>query len=199
MKDMIINKSLNLLNETYKYDNDTLDRVRYGLEIIYISVTKMIVILFVSYLLNLLKETLLVIVFVNGLRKFAYGMHAKKSWHCYVYSIIVFVLLPYVFRNMVFSMVQKIIISIVCFIGYLVFAPADTHKRPLINKKHRKKSKISTLIVSAIYIFIIFVNENALINNMIILSMIIELFFINPIIYNIFDLPYNNYKTYQTK
>lgn len=199
MKDIIINKSLNLLNETHKYDSDTLDRVRYGLEIIYISVTKMIVILFVSYLLNLLKETLLVIVFVNGLRKFAYGMHAKKSWHCYVYSITVFVLLPYVFRNMVFSMVQKIIISIVCFIGYLVFAPADTHKRPLINKKHRIKLKISTLIVSAIYIFIIFVNENLLINNMIILSMIIELFFINPIIYNIFDLPYNNYKTYQTK
>ena len=96
-------------------------------------------------------------------------------------------------------MVQKIIISIVCFIGYLVFAPADTHKRPLVNKKHRIKLKISTLIVSAIYIFIIFVNENLLINNMIILSMIIELFFINPIIYNIFDLPYNNYKTYQTK
>ena len=67
MKDMIINKSLNLLNETYKYDNDTLDRVRYGLEIIYISVTKMIVILFISYLLNLLKETLLVIVFLFGL------------------------------------------------------------------------------------------------------------------------------------
>ena len=199
MRDVIINKSLMLLNSTYKYDNDTLDRVKYGLELLYISITKMFVIFIVSIIFGLIKETLLVVLFSNGLRTFAYGIHAKKSWHCHVSSILVFIALPFIFKNIEFHMYQKIIISIVCFIGYALFAPADTHKRPLINKNHRKKLKIKTLFVCLIYILTLFVSNNVLVNNMIILSMIVECFAINPIIYKICDMPYDNYKSYQPK
>lgn len=199
MRDVIINKSLTLLNSTYNYDNDTLDRVKYGLELLYISITKMFVIFFVSILFGLLKETLLVVLFSNGIRTFAYGIHAKKSWHCHISSIIVFIVLPFIFKNIEFYFFQKIIICIVCFIDYVLFAPADTHKRPLINRNHRKKLKIKTLLVSLIYILIIFISRNTLINNMILLSMIVECFAINPIIYKICDMPYDNYKSYQSK
>jgi accessory gene regulator B len=199
MKDVIINKSLNILCNTYNYDNDTFDRVKYGLELIYISITKMIVIFCISIIFGLLKETVLVILFSNGLRTFAYGVHAKKSWHCHISSITVFVLLPFIFRNLYFSVFQKIFISIFCFISYILFAPADTHKRPIINKDHRKKLKLNALIVCSIYILMIFVSKYSLLNNMIILSMIVESFAINPIIYKLCGMPYNNYKTYQTK
>lgn len=199
MREVIINKTLNVLNNTYNYDSDTFDRVKYGLETIYISITKMIVILLISIILGSTKETILTIIFVNGIRTYAYGMHAKKSWHCYVESTVVFVLLPYIFKNLIINTTQKIIISIICIIGYAVFAPADTHKRPLINKNHRNKLKKNSLIVCLIYIFIIFFLNNNLINNIIILSMITELLLINPIIYKLFDMPYNNYMTYQSK
>lgn len=199
MKDVVINKSLNILNNSYNYDNDTFDRVKYGLELLYISITKMIVILGISIIFNLLKETLLVILFSNGLRTFAYGIHAKKSWHCHISSITVFVILPFIFKSIYFSVLQKIIISIVCLISFALFAPADTHKRPLINKNHRKKLKIKTLLISLTYVLIIFVSSNVLVNNMIILSMIVECFAINPIIYKLCGMPYNNYMSYQSK
>ena len=199
MKEVFLEHSLQLLNKEYNYQDDDLDRVKYGLEVIYISITKMFVILLVSILFRAFKETLLMIIFVNGLRTFAYGIHAKKSWHCYVSSIICFVLSPMLFKYIEISSMQKILISVICFIGYAVFAPADTHKRPLINIKHRKKLKINTLIICSIYIAIIFISKNTLINNMIILSMITEMFVINPIVYKIFDMPYNNYMTYQSK
>lgn len=199
MKEVFLEHSLQLLNKEYNYQRDDLDRVKYGLEVIYISITKMFVILLVSIIFRAFKETVLMIVFVNGLRTFAYGIHAKKSWHCYVSSIICFVLSPMLFKYIEISTIQKILISVICFISYVVFAPADTHKRPLINKRHRTKLKINTLIVCSIYIAIIFISKNTLINNMIILSMITEMFVINPIIYKIFDMPYNNYMTYQPK
>lgn len=199
MKEVFLEHSLNLLNNEYHYEGDDLDRIKYGLEVIYISITKMFVILLVSIIFRAFKETLLMIIFVNGLRTFAYGIHAKKSLHCYISSIICFVLSPLLFKNIEISIIQKILISIICFISYVVFAPADTHKRPLINKRHRTKLKINTLIVCSIYIAIIFISKNRLINNMIILSMITEMFVINPIIYKIFDMPYNNYMTYQPK
>jgi len=198
MREKIVDKMLISLNNTYNYDNDTLERVKYGLEILYISITKMVVILLISISLGLLKESLLVILFSNFIRKYAYGIHAKKSWHCYVSSILVFIFLPLYFKKLSFSLIQKISISIICFIGYSLFAPADTHKRPLVNKKHRSKLKTNTLFVCSLYILIIFISNNTLINNMIILSMIAELFAINPIIYKLCDMPYNNYKTYQS-
>lgn len=199
MKEVFLEHSLQLLNKEYNYQGDDLDRVKYGLEIIYISTTKIFVILLVSLIFKTFKETVLMILFLNGLRTFAYGIHAKKSWHCYVSSIIIFVLSPMLFNYIEINTIQKILISLISFIGFIIFAPADTHKRPLINKKHRQKLKISTLIVCSIYIAIIFISKNTLINNLIILSMITQLFVINPIIYKIFDMPYNNYLTYQPK
>lgn len=199
MKDVIVNNSLKLLNKTYQYDNDTFDRVKYGLETIYISITKMVVILSISLIFGLIKETLLTIIFFNGLRTYAYGIHAKKSWQCYISSTTIFVLLPYIFKFIEFNVIQKILIVMISFLSYILFAPADTHKRPLINKEHRKKLKINTLIICSIYSIIIFISKNELLNNIIILSMIIESFVINPIIYKIFNMPYNNYKTYKTK
>ena len=199
MKDVIVNKSLNILNNTYVYDNDTFDRVKYGLEILYISITKMIVILSLSLIVGLLKETIITIILFNGLRTFGYGMHAKKSWHCYISSSLIFIVLPYIFININFTFIQKILISVLSLISFTLYAPADTHKRPLINKKHRTTLKIKTIVTCLIYILIMFMSKNTLLNNLILLSMVIESFVINPWIYKLCNMPYNNYKTYQIK
>ena len=52
-------RDLGLDSDKYNYDSDTLDRVKYGLEVIYINVTKISVILLTSLLFNVFKETLL--------------------------------------------------------------------------------------------------------------------------------------------
>lgn len=197
MKEVFLNKSISLLNKQYNYDSDTLDRVKYGLEIIYITITKISVILILSLLFKTLKETLLTIIFVNFIRTFAFGLHAKKSWHCYVSSILSFIVLPYLFINIDFSILQKIIISFLSLLSMILYAPADTYKRPLVNKNHRKKLKINSILVTIIYIFLIFIIKNDFITNLILLSLIIQSILINPFVYKLFDLPYDNYKSYK--
>lgn len=197
MKEIFLNNSLNILKKQYNYDSDTLDRVTYGLEVIYLSFTKIFFILLLSIIFKTFKETLITIIFVNFLRKFAYGLHAKKSWHCYVSSSFAFVLLPYIFINFNFSLIQRILISVLTLFSFILYAPADTYKRPLINKKHRKELKIYTIIVSLIYIVLVFIFNDNYISNLIMLSLIIQSFLINPFIYKLFDLPYNNYKSYK--
>lgn len=196
MKDAFLNHSINLLKNEYNYDNDTLDRVKYGLEIIYIIVTKVSIILLISIALGLFKETLLFTLFITPIRTFAYGMHAKKSWHCYAFSIIFFMLIPYVFININFNLIQKLIFSLFAFISMLVYAPADTHKRPLVNKQHRKKLKVLSLLITSIYIIIIFNIKNNYITNLLIDALITESLLINPFIYKLLNMPYNNYKAY---
>ena len=133
---------------------------------------------------------------LNGLRTFAYGVHAKKSWHCYISSLVVFILMPYIFINININLIQKIIISILSLISMYVYAPADTEKRPIVNMNQRKKLKLYSFLVCTIYIILSFIIKNEMIINLILLSMITESFIINPFIYKIFNLPYNNYKEY---
>ena len=196
MKEVFLNKSMDLLSSKYNYDSLTKDKILYGLEIIYIFITKLSVILISALIFGLFKEMLIFTLLLNGLRTFAYGVHAKKSWHCYISSLVVFILMPYIFINININLIQKIIISILSLISMYVYAPADTETRPIVNMNQRKKLKLYSFLVCTIYIILSFIIKNEMIINLILLSMITESFIINPFIYKIFNLPYNNYKEY---
>ena len=196
MKEVFVSKSFNLIQAQYNYNQDDQDRIRYGLEIIYITLTKLFAILFTSLIFGTLKETIIFCLFATGLRTFSYGIHAKKSWHCYVSSLIVFVLFPYIVISFNLTYIAKIIISVFTIISMALFAPADTHKRPIVNSKMRKTLKIKSLVITSLYILIIFISNYNKINNLIMLSMMAQSIVINPITYKIFKLPYNNYKEY---
>lgn len=197
MKELFVNKSISLIKKNYSYNDIMYERIRYGLEIIYLSITKIFAILLVSYLLGMLKETIILMIFSTPLRNYSYGIHAKKSWHCYVSSIFCFVLLPKLIINYNLSIILRITISIYALTSMIIYAPADTHKRPIINTKHRKKLKYTSIIVTISYIFLtILINDNY-ICNLIYLALVIQSTAIIPITYKIFKMPYNNYKAYQ--
>ena len=48
MKEVFVSKSFNLIQAKYNYNQDDQDRIRYGLEIIYITLTKVFALLFTS-------------------------------------------------------------------------------------------------------------------------------------------------------
>lgn len=197
MKELFVNKSISLIKKNYSYNDIIYERIRYGLEIIYLSITKIFVILLVSYLLGMLKETIILMIFSTPLRNYSYGIHAKKSWHCYVSSIFCFVLLPKLIINYNLSIILRITISIYALTSMIIYAPADTHKRPIINTNHRKKLKYTSIIITISYIFLtILINDNYLCN-LIYLALLIQSTAIIPITYKIFKMPYNNYKAYQ--
>ena len=197
MKELFVNKSISLIKKNYSYNDIMYERIRYGLEIIYLSITKIFVILLVSYLLGMLKETIILMIFSTPLRNYSYGIHAKKSWHCYVSSIFCFVLLPKLIINYILSIILRITISIYALTSMIIYAPADTHKRPIINTNHRKKLKYTSIIITISYIFLtILINDNY-ICNLIYLALVIQSTAIIPITYKIFKIPYNNYKAYQ--
>ncbi len=197
MREIFLNNSLNLLCKTYNYDNDTLDRVKYGLEIIYISITKLTFLLICSIIFKTFKETLIFSFFISFIRNYSYGIHAKKSLQCYVSSFIVFIIFPFAVIKINLPFLFKIIICLFALISMILYAPADTYKRPLVNKEHRKLLKIKSIIITIIYIFIIYILKDNYYSNLILLSLIIQSLVINPFIYKLFKLPYNNYKVYQ--
>lgn len=200
MKKLIINKCMEFVT-TYNKDlsQRDIDKIKYGLEGLYLTITKLIFIIIVSIILGIWKETLLLILIFNGIRLTAFGVHAKRSIDCLISSTLFFILFPILCIKLTIPLIIKIILFIPLTVLIGIFAPADTEKRPLINKKKRKIYKILSIIISIIYMTIAIVIKNNILSNCFIFAIVIQIIIMLPITYKIFGVSYNNYKTYEVK
>lgn len=194
MKDKFLNSSINFINKYGNYSDKDIKKLRYGLEGLYLTWTKVIFITFISIVLGIIKEVLIILLLFNFLRFFGFGFHAEKSSHCLILSTLIFVIIPYIFLQLTITTKIFFLVSIFCLINILFFAPADTKKRPLRNRKKRIIRKILNLIVATSYIAVGLVLNNNYINTLILVSLLIEVFVIIPTTYKVFKQPYNNYK-----
>ncbi len=196
MKNICLNFSMNSIKKYYPdYSETQLEEIRYGLEGIYLSITKLVVISIVSIILHLFNEMLIMLICFNVLRMTGFGIHAKKSIDCWISSTIMFIGLPYISKLLIIPLPIHVVMSFVLFILILLYAPADTYKRPLIKKKKRIIYKIITSINTIILLIISFFT-NSVITNLILFGILTEVILVNPLTYKLFNLPYKNYKTY---
>lgn len=197
MKEKMLSKCISYINSNHPiYSKEQLEEIKYGLESIYILITKSIFIFTVAFLLNILKEVLIFTLIYNIIRMPSFGLHATKSWICLVSSTIIFILVPYLCKSLELDTFIKIVIGIITIILIMKNAPADTYKRPIINPIRRRNYKIiSTLLASIMVIISLSIKDNFL-SNSLIFALIVQCFMISPFIYKLFHLPYNNYKKY---
>lgn len=200
MKKLIINKCMELVT-TYNKDlsQRDIDKIKYGLEGLYLTITKLIFIIIVSIILGIWKETLLLILIFNGIRLTAFGVHAKRSIDCLVSSTLFFILFPIICIKLTIPLIVKVILFIPLTVLIGIFAPADTEKRPLINKKKRKNYKMLSIMISIIYMTIAIVIKDNTLSNCFIFAIVIQIIIMLPITYKLFGVSYNNYKTYEVK
>lgn len=197
MKEKFLNYTLSLIHTYYPNYNDVkLAELRYGLEGFYLSVSKMIIITILAIILGIFKEMLFMLLIFNVLRTTGFGLHASKSWICLLSSSTVFLLFPMLARIVAIPQMIKVLLAIVSIICIFLYAPADTKKRPLINKRKREIYKfITTISCIVLNIAALFIKNPAL-SNLIIFGIYTEVVMILPITYKLFHFSYNNYKNY---
>lgn len=195
MKNFILTNSLNFITRYNDYSDSDIEKLEYGLEGIYLTVTKLLIIVIVSLLLNIFVEVLIILLFFNIIRFFGFGIHARKSYECLISSLILFVGIPLLFMNISLSEEVTFFICLACIFSYLLFAPADTVKRPLPNKKKRIIRKYLTVLTGVIYTILIFIMDSYFVP-LLLSSLVIQSIVVSPLTYVLFRQPYNNYKTY---
>ena len=63
MKEVIINKAINNIQKYNNYSNTKIKEIKYGLESIYLTTFKIIVIMLINTLIGTIKELLLIFLF----------------------------------------------------------------------------------------------------------------------------------------
>ena len=193
MKNIIIKKIIKYIENKQKYSKKQLLEIEYGLTSVYLTISKIIIISLIAFYLGIIKEMLIYMLFFNIIRTTAFGLHATKSWICLLSSTIIFIGIPILCNILIINYYIKALIGIICILLMYKNAPADTKKRPIVNKIRRRNLKIISPIITGIYIILSLIIKNSFIDNCLIFATILENVLISPLIYKIFNMPYNNY------
>lgn len=136
MKQAFLNHSIQMITKyNSSYNDEEIEKLKYGLEGLYLTFTKLVILAILSIILGIWKEMIIVLILFNIIRFPAFGFHANSSITCLLFSITLFLGLTYLMLHINIPLYGKILISVICLIDYILFAPADTPKRPLTNKK----------------------------------------------------------------
>lgn len=195
MKEVFLNHTMNFIaNNKGSLTEEEKEKLAYGLEGLYMTITKMIIILLIAILLGFLKEFIITLVFFNIIRYPGFGFHASKSIDCLITSTLLILGLPYLFTTIEVGLIIKIILCVLSVITFIICAPADTWKRPLTNKKKRIFRKVAACSLAVLYSVLIIIFNGMEISNLLMAALLIETVLISPIMYLIFNEPYRNYK-----
>lgn len=174
-----------------------LEKIHYGLEALYMNITKIVVIIFISVLLKTLFGTILFLFFFNNLRMFSFGIHAQKSSQCWMFSLLFFVGIPYVSYLIIIPHYLRVLLYWFCLVCFGLYSPADTKNRPILNNEKRKRFKILTLIITTICFLLSFITNNNLCLNLMLFASLLETILILPVTYKLLAVPYANHLTYK--
>ena len=196
MKKKIINSTINLIKKNRNYSEEKLVVIKYGLEGVYLTISKLIIIGLIAYILGIFKEVIIFLALYNVIRTTSFGLHATKSWICLLSSSIIFIIFPLICKYLFITDYLKMIVGLILILLIYKNAPADTHKRPIINPKRRLFFKYTSTFIAIIFVYCALLINNNFLSNCFILSLLVQSFMISPTIYKIFKLPYNNYLVY---
>ena len=197
MKEVFVNRSLTYLKNNNACDEKQVNIFRYTLESIYSLVTKTVTVLLLSIVLGTFKITLIALILYSLLRGFTFGIHATKNSYCWFITLSVYIIFPWIMKQIAFPTFFLFLSECLGFIAILFWAPADTPKRPLIHKKKRMVNKIISAILSIVFIILAYFSKEQNFKEIIAFILLLNTVCICPLTYWLFHIRYNNYKYYK--
>ncbi|MBR1376458.1 MAG: accessory gene regulator B family protein [Bacilli bacterium] len=199
MKKFVINGIVDYIVKNKPCSKEDEEVIRYGISNLYLQISKIIVITAIAIILKLFVPYLIFTIIYNIIRMPSFGIHAKKSYQCWISSIILFIGIPFLMTILDINIYLKITISIISIIYITIYSPADTEKRPIVSTKRRLFYKYASAILSIIYAFSCLFIKDQIVSNALLFSLVLQSVIISPFTYKIFGQPYNNYKEYLRK
>ena len=87
MKEAFLNHTMNFIASNQETLNEAeREKLQYGLEGLYLTITKLVVIFLVAFLLGFIKEFIITLILFNIIRFPGFGFHASKSIVCLITS-----------------------------------------------------------------------------------------------------------------
>lgn len=170
-------------------DDERAEIINYGIHLIIGEFPKIFLVLIISYLLGILKYTILMVIMLLPYRACSGGFHLKTHIGCIISTTLYYCGVPKISNYFVFYNHTKLIfiLSVLIF-GMIIitrYAPADTENIPILRKKERKQKKILSYIFFIVGLLIAIIINNNQISNILIFGNLAQSIMITPLAYKL--------------
>jgi len=170
----------------------TYEKLRYGTHTFYINAAKTLLLTIIALLLGIMQYVAIFALAYGGLRLFSFGMHFKSTLICTFVGLVYYLGSTYLSLFVTIPIPLKVTVVMVCGICFMIYAPAETKKRPILSKQ-RKKFKVKSIIVFLVIVVSIFMLYpfSTIYSNLLFMAIICQTVNILPITYRIEGLKIN--------
>ncbi|MDD3821720.1 MAG: accessory gene regulator B family protein [Bacilli bacterium] len=195
LKGVLINSSIQTVKNQYpNLDQEKIEKIKYGIEGIYLTVSKLVIIFLLALILDIVNEVFLFMIIFASLRMIASGVHATNSLSCLIISLVIFIGLPLILKIIIIPLVIKLSLCGFSLFIYGRYAPADTKKRPLISPEKRVALKMISLLMVLMASGLVLIIRDEYTVNLLLGALVIQGLLIMPITYRLSNQTYSNYQ-----
>ncbi len=181
-------------------DDERAEVINYGLQILLGEVPKIFIMLFIAYVLGVLKLSLITFLILLPYRGASGGFHLKTHIGCIISTTMFYSGVAILSQSIMLDNITKYIfimaVGVFGVIMITLYAPADTEDVPIISKKIRKQKKILSYIFFTIGLVIAIYIKNSVISNIIIFGYFVQTCMITRVAYKITKNKYG-YESYE--
>lgn len=136
-------------NKTEQFDSKTILKCKFGFASFLITLSKAIIIYSFAYILNILPSLAIFHISYTLIRQFAFGAHAQTSLQCLVYSLVIFLGIPFILSKYQITFPYYITFIIIILNLFLLakYAGKGSFKNPISNVNTQKKLKICCILI----------------------------------------------------
>lgn len=148
--------------------------MRYGLAVIYINLSKTVILAMCALLLGIFKETVVLFCSFAAIRSVGFGFHSDNSIKCTIIGITEFIGAVLIATSLSpFKIPLCTSIFLLCTIIFLLYAPAETEKRPISNR-YKRIFKTAAITITVIMFGISLIIGGNIYRNLITLGVFLE-------------------------
>ncbi|WP_455822600.1 accessory gene regulator B family protein [Clostridium butyricum] len=188
---------VNNMNSYLHKEGLEIQKMKLGMEILLINISKLIIIFLVAAAFHLLGRTIFILLIFTIIRRNTFGLRAKNSFICTLVSLLIFVFGSYLSYYLKFNNYMVFILFTIINILLYKYAPADTENHPLFSADLRNKLKKDSVITGIILMIFTLLIPNNAIKTLVSLAAISAVTLILPITYNLLKRSYKNYENYE--
>lgn len=133
------------------------EQISFGVKILLNDLWKFFIVYLIALQLNCLLPTLITHLVFYVLRQVCFGFHFENNFNCLIASVIALPIGGNFINNLYSQNNYIIIVGAILTFVLVVFAPANTAKRPVYNQEHKiylKKKLIVRLLIIWVAIFL---------------------------------------------
>lgn len=188
--------------EMPEVDEDRLEIINYGLQMIIGELPKLFGTLVIAYLLGVLELTILAYIMLLPYKYFVGGVHAKSHLACMITTPLIYCGNALISKNLPiiqseYKYIAIFLVWIFSIIVISIYAPADTENVPILRKKERRFKKIMSYITMtlSLIVAIILKDKYVIVSNILIIGCLIDSIFITRPMYKLYHNKYG-YEVY---